>query len=197
MSTVSVVYYSNSGTTALLAEAVARGARSVEGTEVHLLPIAGQDITEGRWANANTLATLSASDAIIFGAPTYMGGVAAQFKAFADATGGVWYIRGWKDKLAGGFSVSGSPSGDKLNTLNYLVAFAAQHGMTWVNQSVLPDKSGAADALNRAGSFIGVTAQNTNPPGAPASLHKGDLLTGETYGRRIAEFAQRLQPVAA
>lgn len=197
MSTVSIVYYSNSGTTALLANAVARGAGSIAGTEVQLFPITGAQITEGRWQDPAVLAALSASDAIVFGAPTYMAGPAAQFKAFADATGSVWYTRGWKNKLAGGFSVSGSPSGDKLNTLNYLVGFAAQHGMTWVNQDVLPDKSGAADALNRAGSFVGVTAQNTNAPGAPASLHNGDLLTGEAYGRRIAELAKRLQLVAA
>ena len=197
MSTVSIVYYSNSGSTELLAKAVARGARSVEGTEVQLFPITGQQITQGRWEDPEVLKALSASDAIIFGTPTYMAGPSAQFKAFADATGSVWYTRGWKDKVAGGFTVSGSPSGDKVNTLNYLTAYAAQHGMSWVGQDILPYKSGAADALNRAGVFTGASAQNTNAPGAPASLHQGDLLTGEAYGRRVAEFAQRLQPVAA
>lgn len=197
MPTVSIVYFSQSGTTALLAEAVAEGARSIEGTEVNLVRITGDQIIEGRWQNDEALARLSASDAIVFGSPTFLGNVAAQFKAFMDATGGIWYTRGWKDKLAGGFSVSGSPSGDKLNTLYALAAFAAQHGMTWVSQEALPDKSGAADALNRAGSFIGVTAQNTNPPNAPASLHAGDLLTGKAYGRRIADLARRFEAVAA
>ena len=47
-----------------------------------------------------------------------MGGPAAQFKAFADATGERWYRGAWRDKLAAGFTVSSGPSGDKLNTLN-------------------------------------------------------------------------------
>ena len=35
---------------------------------------------------------------------------AAQFKAFADATGERWFKAAWKDKLAAGFTVSGSRS---------------------------------------------------------------------------------------
>jgi len=36
-----------------------------------------------------------------FGSPTYMGGPAAQFKAFADATGDRWAARTWANKVAG------------------------------------------------------------------------------------------------
>lgn len=197
MSHVSIVYYSNSGTTALLAEAIARGAVSVEGTQVQLFPLSGDQIIQGRWQDEAVLTKLSASDAIVFGSPTYMGSVAAQFKAFADATGGIWYQRGWKDKIAGGFTISGSPSGDKLNTLNYLSLFAAQHGMIWVGSDALPSKSiGRTDEVNRIGSFLGVMGQNTNASG-PATLHPGDVLTGEAYGRRVAQSALRRQPIAA
>lgn len=198
MSTVSIVYFSGSGSTGLLADAIARGARAVEGTEVKLLRITGDQIVAGRWEDAKALEQLTASDAIVFGTPTYMGGVAAQFKAFADATGGIWYTQGWKDKLAGGFTVSGSPSGDKLSTLNYLTVFAAQHGMNWINLGKLPaGATGDPEGENRAGSFIGVMAQNRTPPGQTVTLHPSDVLTAEHYGQRIAEFAQRLQAVAA
>jgi NAD(P)H dehydrogenase (quinone) len=196
MSTVSIVHYSNSGTTALLADAVARGARSVDGTDVQVFALSGDQIVQGRWQDEAVLQALSDSDAIIFGTPTYMGGVAAQFKAFADATGGIWYNRGWRDKVAGGFTVSGSPSGDKLSTLSYLSLFAAQHGMTWVGSNLLP-ASGEEGHLNRIGSHLGAMAQNPSRTGGPASLHPGDAATAEAYGKRIAEFAQRLQPVAA
>jgi NAD(P)H dehydrogenase (quinone) len=37
-----------------------------------------------------------------------------------------------RDKLAAGFTVSDSPSGDKLGTLQYLFTLAMQHGMVWV-----------------------------------------------------------------
>jgi len=77
-------------------------------------------------ANDPVFAQLDASDAIIFGTPTYMGGPSAQFKAFADACGGKWYAGAWRDKLAAGFTISSGPSGDKLSTLHYLFTLAMQ-----------------------------------------------------------------------
>lgn len=195
MSKVAVVYFSGTGSTALLAEAVAQGARSVEGTSVELHRITGSQIVDGRWSDDAVLASLRDADAIVFGSPTYIGGVAAQMKAFIDATGGIWYTRGWKDKLAGGFTISGSPSGDKQGTLNYLAVVAAQHGMTWVNSDLLPGYTyGTPEGANRLGSFAGVSAQNETPQGEAPRLHPGDRAFGEVYGRRIAEMAKRFAP---
>ena len=88
MPTVSIIYFSGTGHTTKLAEAVTKGAASVAGVKTNLISISGDDIVKGRYINDAVLAQLDASDAIIFGSPTYMGGPAAQFKAFADATGG-------------------------------------------------------------------------------------------------------------
>ena len=49
---------------------------------------------------------LDAADAIIFGSPTYMGMASWQFKKFADATSKRWFTSAWKDKVAGGFTIS-------------------------------------------------------------------------------------------
>src|SRR6059058_3085413 len=118
MTALSVLYFSGSGHTAKMAEAAAAGA-AAGGAKVHLVQIKGSGIHEGRYANNAVMAQLDESDAIIFGSPTYMGGPAAQFKAFADATGERWYLRKWADKISAGFTVSGGPSGDKLSTLHY------------------------------------------------------------------------------
>lgn len=190
---VAVVYFSGSGHTALVAEAVAKGARSVEGVQVDLLAIRGSQITEGRWKDEAMLESLSAADAIIFGTPTYMGGPAAQFKAFADATAMIWFGRGWKGKLAAGFTHSGSPSGDKAGTLQYLVTLAAQHGMLWVPSDELPHiYTGKTEAINRLGFYLGVGGSTPFNPNAPASVEAGDLLTAEGHGRRVAEAALRI-----
>ena len=117
MSTVSVIYFSGSGHTTKLAEAVHKGAASVAGVKTNLISINGDDIVKGRYQNDEVFAKLDASDAIIFGSPTYMSGPAAQFKAFADASSAKWFSSAWRDKIAAGFSVSGSPIGDKLSTL--------------------------------------------------------------------------------
>ena len=63
-----------------------------------------------------------------------MGGPAAKFKAFADATVESWFAQAWRDKLAAGFTVSGTPSGDKFSTLQYFHTLAMQHGMIWVGR---------------------------------------------------------------
>jgi NAD(P)H dehydrogenase (quinone) len=135
MTTVSVVYFSGTGHTHLMAEAVAAGSGQVPDTTVELLRITGDHIEKGRWKDDAILETLGRSDAIIFGSPTYMGGVAAQFKAFIDGASYVWFTQGWKDKIAGGFTHSGSLSGDKQGTLLYLGVNAAQHSMIWVGNA--------------------------------------------------------------
>lgn len=194
MKKIIIIYYSGSGSTAKLAGAVTAGAASVPGSAVESIAIEGNDITDGRYQNETVFAKLAEADAIVFGAPTYMGGAAAQFKAFADASGGAWYGQAWKDKVAGGFTVSGNPSGDKLLTLEYLAILAAQHGMHWVTVGQFPSHYlGKTDGVNRLGSSLGLMAQNTTPQGEPLALHPGDVLTAEAYGRRIAEVTAKLR----
>ncbi|MEM6868801.1 MAG: flavodoxin family protein [Cyanobacteria bacterium P01_C01_bin.121] len=188
MPTVSVVYFSSMGHTQIMAESVAQGAEQVNGTTVQILRITGEQITQGRWKDEAIVDQLSQSDAIIFGSPTYMGGVAAQFKAFIDAASAIWLQQGWKDKIAGGFTHSGSPSGDKQGTLLYLVINAMQHSMIWVGAGEMAMQE---NGVNRLGSFLGPMG-NTPPDfsGGPPQVDPGDLLTAELYGTRIAEAAK-------
>jgi NAD(P)H dehydrogenase (quinone) len=187
MSTVSIVYFTGSGHTAKMAEAVSKGAASVAGVTTNLLAIKGEDIVHGRYKNDAVLAALDASDGIIFGSPTYMGGPAAQFKAFADATGERWYRGAWRDKLGAGFTVSGGPSGDKLSTLHYFFTLAMQHGMIWAGLTESPMND---QGINRLSSYSGAMAQagNEAPDVAP---NAADILTGEALGRRVAGAALR------
>ena len=188
MKTVSILFYSTAGHTARMAEAVAAGARSVEGVQAQLIAIDANDIVKGRYKNPEVMAQLDASDAIILGSPTYMGGPAAQFKAFADASSERWYGQQWRDKLAAGFTVSGTLSGDKYHTLQYLHALAMQHGMIWVGLGELPAQE---NGVNRLGSWIGAMGVSGHEPsdGTPGA---DDLLTGEVLGRRVATVALRL-----
>ncbi len=189
MPTITVIYFSGGGHTTKLAEAVHKGAAAVAGVKTDLIAINGDDIGKGRYKNDDVFAKLEASDAIIFGSPTYMGGPAAQFKAFADATAGKWFTSAWKDKIAAGFTVSMSPSGDKLSTLHYFFTLAMQHGMVWIGQPELPLQP---NGVNRLGSNSGVMAQagQESPDVAPS---EGDKLTGEILGKRVAEYALKLK----
>lgn len=188
MSKVAIVYHSGFGHTQVLAESVAEGVREA-GAEPQLLRIesADQDF-------APLLAAVKDADAVVFGAPTYMGDLSAGFRAFAEASAKSWYGQEWKDKLAAGFTVSNSASGDKLNALNSLAVFAAQHGMVWVSTGLLPGtasgKTGPED-INRLGSFLGAMAQSENAPASRSNPPAGDHLTVRHLGHRVAQAARR------
>lgn len=187
MSKVAIVYHSGYGHTAKLAEAVADGARSVAGTEVKVIPV------EAYEANADFV---DAADAVVFGAPTYMGSVSGQFKTWMDATSQRWYQRAWKDKIAAGFTNSASQSGDKFASLLQLVTFAAQHGMIWVGLDLLPgnnNSKGSVEDLNRLGSFLGAMAQSNSDQGPEEAPIASDRKTASHLGKRVAELARRLR----
>ncbi|MEU9271117.1 flavodoxin family protein [Streptomyces sp. NPDC048251] len=180
---IAVAYHSGYGHTAVLAEAVRAGAADA-GAQVRLIKV--DEITEEQWT------LLDGSDAIVFGSPTYMGTASGAFHAFAEATSARWATQAWKDKLAAGFTNSGSKSGDKLHTLQFFQILAAQLGMHWVNLGLLPgwnSSTASEHDLNRLGVFLGAAAQ-TNVDEGPDAVHKADVATAEHLGRRVAETAK-------
>ena len=177
-----VVYHSGYGHTKRVAEAVAEGASAL------LIAIdADGNISDQEWNG------LSSADAIIFGSPTYMGGPSWQFKKFADTSSKPWFEEKWKDKVFGGFTNSASINGDKLNTLQYFVLLAGQHGGLWVSLAMKPAnvKASQRDDLNRMGSYIAPMAQ-CDADAAPSEMSEGDLETCRLYGARVADVATRL-----
>jgi len=185
MAKVLVAYHSGYGHTRNQAEAVREGAASVPGVEAKLVCVTDAD--------EKTFAELNEADAIIFGAPTYMGGPSAQFKKFADATSKVWATQSWKNKVAGGFTNSASLAGDKGLTLHYFITLAMQHSMIWVGMDVLPANTSKSQRndLNRIGSFIGPMAQSDADVGPDVAPPPGDLETARRYGRRVAQITAR------
>jgi NAD(P)H dehydrogenase (quinone) len=187
VSRICVVYHSGFGHTKAQADAVADGARSVPDTEVHQIPVQHVDDC---WEQ------LHAADALIFGTPTYMGTVSAEFKTFMDKTSRFWANQLWKDKLAAAFTNSGSQHGDKLNTLMSLAVFAAQHGMNWINLGLMPghnSSNGSAEDVNRFGAFLGAMAQSNVDEGPDVAPPKSDRETAFQLGRRVAEASRRWQ----
>ncbi|MFF0490201.1 flavodoxin family protein [Nocardia sp. NPDC004068] len=182
---LAVAYHSGYGHTAVLAEAVAAGARDGDAT-AELVTVDG--ITPDGWA------ALDAADAIVFGSPTYMGDVSAAFKTFAEATSSRCVRGAWRDKVAAGFTNSGGMSGDKLHALMSLAVLAAQHHMHWVNLGLVAgwnSSTASRDDLNRLGFFLGAGAQtDTDLP--PAGVVGSDRATCRHLGHRVAGVTARL-----
>jgi len=180
---IAVVYHSGSGHTEVLAQAVARGMAEFPGTEVLLLST--RDVPTS-WE------ALHDAEAIVFGAPTYMGSISAEFKYFME-----WSrdVRGqWRDKLAAGFTNSASQSGDKLNTLVDLAVFAAQHGMHWISLGLKAgnnSSTGGVEDINRLGSFLGAMAQSNADQGPELAPPASDIRTAELLGQRVAYAARQ------
>jgi NAD(P)H dehydrogenase (quinone) len=196
MTTISVVYHSNNGHTAALAEAIARGARAIDGVAVKIIEIAKRDIHDGLWSNPEIEAALAASDAIVLGSPTYMGMVTATMKTFMEWAFNPWRAQAWKDKVAAGFTNSASQSGDKLNTLIGFAVFAAQMGMIWVGVGDPPGNNwsgGSRDDINRLGTWLGAMSQSNGDRPAAEEPPASDRTTGERLGRRVALITRRLK----
>ena len=188
MARIAIAYHSGYGHTEVLANSIADGVRQA-GAEAVLLKIESpsQDFDP-------LLDEIGRADAVIFGSPTYMGDVSGPFKMFADATSKAWFTEAWKDKLAAGFTVSHSFSGDKLHTLQSLSVLAAQHGMVWIGQGEAAPAVTAAergpDSVNRVGAFLGLAAQADNlaPDVSPPA---GEHLTARLLGERVGKAALR------
>ncbi|MGO4376843.1 flavodoxin family protein [Pseudoduganella sp. RAF53_2] len=183
MKKIAIVYHSGYGHTARQAEAVGLGVEQVSGVDAKLYPVEALD--DAAWQE------LADADAMIFGAPTYMGSVSAPFKGFMDASAKAWFGQAWKNKVAGGFTTSASQSGDKLNSLLQMMVFANQHAMIWVGLDLPPgnnNSNGSVNDLNRLGSFSGAMAQANADQGAEGML-ESDLQTAARLGRRIAEIS--------
>ncbi|MEX3960745.1 flavodoxin family protein [Paraburkholderia sp. EG286B] len=179
---ISIVYDSGYGHTAKQAEAVAQGVQRVPGAEANLIAVAD---------GAAPWDVLAASDAIIFGSPTYNGTLSSRLKKFMEAsTRPAWLPMAWRNKISAGFTNSGAQSGDKLNTLIALAMFAAQHGMIWVGVDMLPGRG--ENDMNRLGGWLGAMAQSddVSPEISPIA---SDLQTAAHLGQRVADLARRLK----
>lgn len=180
-----VACHSGFGHTATLAEAVAVGARR-GGGQVTILRV--DALTAADWD------TIDGADAVIFGAPTYMGNVSAGFQAFAEQTGRRCMDGTWRDKVAAGFTNSGAKSGDKMTALISLSVFAAQHHMHWVSLGLNPgwhSAQGSEQDLNRLGFWLGAGAQ-TDVDANPDQVHPADVRTCEHLGHRVAVVTAQL-----
>jgi NAD(P)H dehydrogenase (quinone) len=126
MTKVLVLYYSSYGHVERMAQAVAEGARSVEGVDVaikrvpELVPedkARQAGIKLDQTAPIATVEELTDYDAIIFGAPTRFGNMASQMRNFLDQTGGVWVSGGLVGKVGSVFTSSATQHGGQESTI--------------------------------------------------------------------------------
>ncbi len=142
---VYVVFYSTYGHVYKMAEAVAEGARSVEGAEVKIFQVPelmGEEVLKriGAFEVRKSFEhipiinpdQLEEPDAIIFGTPTRFGNMSAQMRNFLDQTGSLWAKGALIGKVGSVFVSTGTQHGGQETTITSFHTTLLHHGMVIV-----------------------------------------------------------------
>jgi NAD(P)H dehydrogenase (quinone) len=141
MPKILILYWSAYGHIEQMAKAVAEGARSVAGAEVVLkrvLELSSEDEAKRAGRNLDQsvpiaiVEELAGYDAIIFGAPTRFGNVAAPMRALLDRTGGLWAADALVGKVGSVFTSSATQHGGQESTILSFHITLLHHGMVVV-----------------------------------------------------------------
>ena len=111
-----VMYYSRSGNTKKLAEAIGNGVSEVAGVDCLLKPVS--EVTKDDFVN---------SAGIIAGSPVYFGVMAAEMKEVFDKFVGIRKKMG--DKIGAAFATGGDQSGGKETTIFSILQTMMIYGM--------------------------------------------------------------------
>ncbi len=193
---VSVIYYSSTGTTYRLAQAIGEGAEKA-GAEVtikkvrELAPeeaiatnegwqqhrIETQDVPE---ATADDIVT---ADAVVFGSPTRYGNVAAQLKQFIDTLGPQWSKGLLADKVYSGFTSTSTEHGGQETTILALYTTVHHFGGIVVAPGYT-DPVKFADGNPYGSSFVSGEGPDPDQVALDAAVYQG---------KRVAEIAAALK----
>jgi NAD(P)H dehydrogenase (quinone) len=192
MPKILILFYSRTGNTAAIADAIAEGARSVRFAEVEMRRIAdlapeatiesvpgwkaGRDALAAKYRTMGPVEELEQYDALILGAPTRYGIMSAELKNVLDQTGPLWNRGALVNKVGAAFTSVATAHGGHETTLWSIMTPMANLGMILV-------PPGYSDAVMFAGgSPYGATA--TTGGGAPG---EADLAAARHQGKRVAE----------
>lgn len=197
MKKILVLYYSMYGHIEQMAEAVAQGARSVEGVEVTLKRVAEtmpEDLARQAGAKLDQAAPLATPqeladyDAILFGSSTRFGNMAGQMRTFLDQTGGLWAKGALIGKIGSVFTSTGTGAGTETTITSFWNTLA-HHGMLIVGLPYsAPELSDISEV--RSGSPYGA-ATIAGPDGSRKPSEK-ELSLAKFQGAHVAKLAVRL-----
>lgn len=197
MTRIAVVYYSSTGNTHQLAQAVAQGAEDA-GAEVRLrrvtetAPDAAVDSNPAWRAHLDAVADiplaepgdLEWADGYALGTPTRFGTPTAQLKSFIDSLGPLWATGKLANRGATAFTSAQNAHGGNESTILTLFNVFSHFGAV-----IVPP--GYTDPLLFAagGNPYGASA----PSAGDANAAPDEVLTAARYqGRRLAEISAKL-----
>jgi NAD(P)H dehydrogenase (quinone) len=198
MTKVLVLYYSMYGHIETMAQAVAEGAKSVEGVSVDIKRVAETVPAEvlaksgaktDQKAEVAKPADLPEYDAIIFGTPTRFGMMAAQMRAFLDQTGGLWAQNKLVGKVGSVFASTGTQHGGQEATILSFHTTLLHQGMIIVGLPYTAKGQTRMDEITGGSPYGATTLAGSDGKRRPS---ENELELARFQGRHVAEIARKL-----
>lgn len=199
MPKVAIIIYTLYGHTALLAEAQKKGVEAAGGqADIYQVPeTLSQEIVTamgGPPKPAYPIAspqTLEEYNFFLFGIPTRFGNFPAQWKAFWDATGGLWARGALHGKVAGAFVSTGSGGGNEMTIVNSL-SVLAHHGIIYVplGYKNVVGPLGNLEEVHGGSAWGAGTISGADGSRLPSQLELG---VAETQGKTFYETVQNFK----
>lgn len=198
MAKVLVLYYSAYGHIETMAEAVAEGARSIEGVTVDIKRVPELVPAEVALASHFKLdqaapiaqvADLANYDAIVIGVGTRFGRMASQMGNFLDQAGGLWAKGALHGKVGGAFTSTATQHGGQETTLFSIITNLLHFGMVVVGLDYGHAGQMTLDEVTGGSPYGASTIAGGDGSRQPSD----NELQGARYqGRKIAETAKKL-----
>lgn len=200
MTKVLVLYHSTYGHLERMAEAVAEGARSVDGVTVDIKR-APETVPEelarksgyklDQPAPVVSVDDLPSYDAIILGSGTRYGRIAGQMAQFLDQTGGLWARGALNGKVGSAFSSTASQHGGQETTLMSLITNLLHLGLVVVGLPYSWQGQLTLDEITGGSPYGATTITGSQGQRWPTD---NELEGARFQGRLVAETAKKLFP---
>jgi len=199
---IQIIFYSMYGHIHKMAEAVAEGAREVEGAEVALYQVA-ELVPEASLERTGAKAArqvfahipeavpdqMAEADAIIFGTPTRFGNMCAQMRNFLDRTGQLWARGGLVGKVGSVFTSTASQHGGQETTITSFHTTLLHHGMIIVGVPYTEERLLNMTEISGGSPYGASTLAGSDGSRQPT---ENELAIAKFQGRRVAQIARKL-----
>jgi NAD(P)H dehydrogenase (quinone) len=197
-----VLFYSMYGHVYRMAEAVAEGAREVNGADVELMRVPetlppavlekmGAVEPQAAFAQIPVAAPedLALADAVIFGTPTRFGNMCGQMRQFLDATGQLWAQGKLVGKVGSVFTSTATQHGGQESTILSFHITLLHHGFVIVGLPYAFQGQMRNDEITGGSPYGASTVAGTSGERTPT---ENELAGARFQGRHVAAIAAKL-----
>src|SRR5665648_37591 len=199
---INIVFHSLYGHVFKMAEAVAEGARDINGADVNVFQVAEtlpNDVLakmgalEAKKMFAHipiaTVDNLSEADAIIFGTPTRFGMMSAQMRTLLDRTGGLWAEGALIGKVGSVFVSSATQHGGQESTILSFHTSLLHHGMIIVGVPYSESRQMTMNEITGGSPYGSSTLAGGDGNRQPS---ENELAIARFQGKHVAGITKRL-----